>query len=691
MTTPTDRVHLGAAWYPEHWPEDRWPEDVRLMAESGFTVVRMGEFAWSALQPSRDTFDFDWLERAIELAAQSGLRSVLGTPTAAPPAWLVEAHPDLLAVDESGRRVQFGNRCHYCVTSPDLHVAAETIATAMAERFGANTNVIGWQIDNEYNRVCHCDRCSEQFRTFLAEQYGTLDALNERWSTRYWSQTYSSWEQIPLPIGPHNPGLMLAFPAFVTQAYRRFQRLQIDALRRHVPPHAWITHNFMHWYGGFDHYELSADLDIASWDWYVETGHNDYLSSGAAHDLVRGFKRRNFWLMETQPGHVNWQPINATQRPGEVRTMAWQAIAHGADAVLYWQWRSALGGQEQFHGALLDASGRPRPVLDEVSRLGRELEAASPILAMSVVAPSGVALLNSYPSRWSLEGQRQHASFDYVEHLVHYYRPFARRNVAVDVVASTAPLGGYRVVVAPALTVLDEGDGERLRDFVEGGGHLVLTIRTGVKDADNAVLPSRPPGPLSECAGVEVEDYYALLEPLAVEGDGLGGQASIWAERVVILDPATVRVLARFGASDEWLAGRPAITVRSIGKGRVYYVAAYLDSGVQQVLTDLVLSTADVAPLVVAPPDVEARARLSTSGDDVLVMVNHGPIARSVDLPWEAHNHVAGSAVGQRIELAAYGAAVLTRSAAEARLSTDRDQASGSERSDRLPTSGGEM
>jgi beta-galactosidase len=317
-------------------------------------------------------------------------------------------------------------------------------------------------------------------------------------------------------------------------------------------------------------------------------------------------------------------------------------------------------------------------VLDEVSRLGRELEAASPVLAGSVVAPSSVALLNSYPSRWSLEAQRQHASFDYVEHLVHHYRSFARRNVAVDIVAPTAPLGGYRVVVAPALTILDEGDGERLRDFVEAGGHLVLTIRTGVKDADNALLPSRPPGPLAECAGVEVEDYYALLEPLAVEGDGLGGQASIWAERVVILDPATVRVLARFGAGDEWLAGRPAITVRTIGKGRVYYVAAYLDAGVLQVLTDLVLSTADVAPLVAAPPDVEARARLSTNGDEVLILVNHGPLARSVDLPWEAHDHVAGSAVGKLIELAGYTTVVLTRLPAAARLSNAREQGIGS-------------
>jgi beta-galactosidase len=664
MAKSEDRLHFGAAWYPEQWPEERWPEDIRLMTDAGFTVVRMAEFGWSALEPSSNTIDLDWLERAIELAARSGIQTVLGTPTAAPPAWLVQAHPDLLAVDETGRRVQFGNRCHYCVTSPDLHTAAESIATVLADRFGANSNVIGWQVDNEYNRVCYCERCADRFRTYLGNRYGTLEVLNERWSTRYWSQTYSAWSQIPIPVGPHNPGLMLAFRYFVTDAYRRFQRLQVDALRRRLPADVWITHNFMHWYGGYDHYDLSVDLDLASWDWYIETGHNDHLRSGAAHDLVRGFKSRNFWLMETQPGHVNWQPVNATQRPGEVRAMAWQAIAHGADAVLYWQWRSAQGGQEQFHGALLDASGRPRPVFEEVSRLGRELRAVSPMMAGSTVAPAPVAILHSYPSRWSLGAQPHHAAFDYVQHLVHYYESFARRHVVMDVIAPGGGLDGYRIVVAPALTVLDRETAGRLHAFVEAGGHLVLTIRTGVKDEDDAFLPSRPPGPLAELAGIEVEEYYALLDPVALEGDGLGGQAAIWAERLAVLEPTSVRILARYGDGDGWLAGRPVITVRTLGAGRVYYVAAYLDNEVQQVLTDLVLATSGVTPIVDAPPDVEVGQRVGAGGEDIVILVNHGSLSHRLELPWEARDELAASTVGSTIALGPYETAVLTRAVA---------------------------
>jgi len=318
-SNPSTRLHLGAAWYPEHWPEERWADDIRLMREAGLTVVRTAEFAWSTLEPSEGDFRLDWLERAVSALSAAGIVSVLGTPTAAPPAWLVQAHPDLLAVDEGGRRVQFGNRCHYCVNSPEFHAASVRIVQAMGEPFGGSTDVIGWQLDNEYNRVCYCDRCRKLFQEFLAEKYGSLDALNERWTTRYWSQTYSAWDQIPIPIGSHNPGLMLEFKRFVTESYRRFQQLQLETLRPHLRDDVWVTHNFMGWFDGFDHYELSEDLDLASWDWYVGTGHHDYLTTGAAHDLTRGFKRRNFWLMETQPGNVNWRSINNLLNKGEAR------------------------------------------------------------------------------------------------------------------------------------------------------------------------------------------------------------------------------------------------------------------------------------------------------------------------------------------------------------------------------------
>jgi beta-galactosidase len=661
MSSPhsSDRLHIGSAYYPEHWPEARWGQDIKLMKAAGFTVARMAEFAWSTMESSHGNFDFNWLERAIEQIAAAGMVSVLGTPTAAPPAWLVEKHPDILAVDESGRHVQFGNRCHYCVNSTEFHQATLRIVTAMAEHFGKNPNVIGWQIDNEFNRVCYCERCRKLFQESLARKYGSLDRLNESWSTRYWSQTYSAWEQIPIPIGGHNPGLMLEFRHFTTESYRKYQKLQIDALRAHIPADIWITHNFMDWFDGFDHYEVSKDLDIASWDWYVASGSHDYLSSGAMHDLTRGFKRRNFWLMETQPGNVNWSTINNSLNKGEVRAMAWHAIAHGADAVLYWQWRSALGGQEQFHGTLVDQSGQPRPFYEEAKAIAEDISKTSSLLTGTTPA-ADVALLNSYDNRWSIHAQRHHREFDYVNHFTHYYRALAARNIGTDIISPDVALDGYKLIIAPTLLMLNESRAAQLKRFVENGGHLVLTIRTGMKDDINALLPLRQPGLLAEIAGVEVEDYYALLDPVPVIGEVFSGESKLWAERLKVTDEANTKIIARYGTSNGWLDDQLAITSHPYGKGQVTYVGAYLDDTSQGKLIAELLRDANVESIMETPAGVEARKRVNEKGDEVFILINHEQTKKQVTLPWQAHEHLSGSDV-KTLQLASYGVAILTR------------------------------
>ena len=660
--SPVKPLHLGAAYYPEHWPEERWPEDIRLMQQAGLTVVRLAEFAWSKMEPEAGAFQLDWLERAITALAQAGIVSVLGTPTAAPPAWLVQQHPDLMAVDESGRRVRFGNRCHSCVNSPDLHQATQRIVDAMARRFGSHPQVIGWQIDNEFNRVCYCDRCRSLFQEHLAEKFGTLEALNDCWATRYWSQTYSAWEQIPLPIGPHNPGLMLAFRRFVSERYCHYQRLQLDTLRAHLRPGVWTTTNLMGWFEGLDYYDLAEDLDLAAWDWYLPSGHHDHLVSGAAHDLTRGLKRRNFWLMETQPGNVNWSPVNNSLDKGEARAMAWHAVGHGADAVLYWQWRSAPNGQEQYHGTLVDQSGQPRPFYEEVQQLGREFASVAALLADSVPVAS-VALLNCYDSRWSMDWQRHHRDFDYVAHLNHYYRPLAARNVAADVISADSPLEGYRLVIAPALLVMKNDRAGRLSKFVERGGHLVLTLRSGMKDEHNALLPSRQPGPLVDLAGVEVEDYYALVDPVPVTGNWFSGQATLWAERLRVRDEKYTSPIARYGASNGWLDDQLAISVHAFGKGLVYFVGAYLDDAAQQALMDRIVQTAAVKPALTSPAGVEVRKRVKPDGQTIWIVVNHTRAEQVVALPWPAQDHLSGEAMPDSLPLPPYGVAVLTRSA----------------------------
>ncbi|MBN2387741.1 MAG: beta-galactosidase [Anaerolineales bacterium] len=681
MTEPTaGRLQLGAAWYPEHWPTDRWPEDIHLMKAAGLTVVRMAEFAWSRLEPAEGKFDFAWLEQAIAGLAEHGIASVLGTPTAAPPAWLVQDNPASLAMGSDGRRIQFGNRCHYCVNAGEFHTASKRIVQAMARKFGPNPHVIGWQLDNEYSRVCYCDTCQAEFHKFLETRYGTLENLNARWTTAYWSQTYSTWDQIPLPVGAHNPGLMLEFKRFVGASYLRYQKLQLDVLRPHLKASDWVTHNFMGWFGGFDHYLLSADLDLASWDWYIGTGHHDHLTTGAIHDLTRGFKRRNFWLMETQPGNVNWSPVNNSLNKGEARAMAWHAVAHGAEAVLYWQWRSALGGQEQYHGTLIDQSGQPRPFYDEVRQLGAEFSVVSDLLAGSEVLAE-VALLNDYPSRWSIEAQKHHQDFDYVAHLTHYYRPLATRNVAVDILPADTILSGqrYRIVFAPALLILDEARAGNLIEYVKSGGTLVLTIRTGVKDKYNALLPSRPPGPLAGVAGAEVEEYYALERPVPVHGDWFAGVSRQWAERLGVISGSCSLPVATFRASNGWLDDQPAVVVHAIpDQGTVYTLGVYLDEKAQQDIIDHILAAAGLRTIK-TPPGIEVRTRLRPDGQEIHFIINHNPGEQSVRLPWPAHDHLSGQDVRGNTLLPPYGVLVLTRGEQEPqtarRAATSREAA----------------
>jgi len=663
MKYKPNKLHFGAAYYPEHWPEDRWPEDFRLMKEAGFTVARMGEFAWSTFEPIETEFHFEWLDRAIEMLAENGIATVMGTPTAAPPAWLTQKYPNILAVDQDGTMCEHGRRCHYCVNSEEYHAHTQRIVKAMAQHFGQNPNIIGWQFDNEYGTVCYCNNCQKTYQEYLAEKFETLDELNECWTTRYWSQSYTAWDQIPIPKSGHNPGLMLAFQQFVTHSYRKFQKIQLDELRPHLTEGVWVTHNFMKWYPTYDHYDISADLDLASWDWYVGSGHNQYTESGAAHDLVRGFKRRNFWLMETQPGNVNWSPISNQVNKGESRAMAWHAVGHGADAVLYWQWRSALNGQEQYHGTLVDQSGQPRPFYEEAAQIGNEFARISDVLAGSEIQ-ARVAILNDYDSRWSLDWSRQHQDFDYVRHLVHYYKPLAAQNIPVDIISADEVLDRkYRLVIAPGLVILTPKRVQQLTEYIQKGGTLILTVRSGMKDKFNSLLPMRQPGPMAEITNVEVEEYYPLETPVPVIGNMIkNGTSRLWAERLRVLDESKLtQPVARYGAHNGWLDDQIAISYSSYGRGGVYYVGVYLDEITQARMVAYICNINGIKPVLTTPRGIEVCQRVTRDGEKVFIVINHQPIEKKILIPWSAQELLSGFSGKGQVTLEPYGVVVLMK------------------------------
>jgi beta-galactosidase len=647
---------LGAAWYPEQWPESRWDADLSLMEAAHIHVVRVGEFAWSSLEPREGDYQLDWLDRAVRAAERHHIAVIMGTPSAAPPAWLTTKYPETLRTFPDGRKDQHGNRTQFDWSNPKYRELAAGIATKLAERFGHDTNVIGWQICNEYGNESFGAETKAQFQQWLRARYKTLENLNARWTTTYWSESYQDWAQIPIQEGYGNPGLLLNWKEFVSDTWRSYQRNQIDAIRAHADPRQKITTNMMGWFDAYDHYTVAQDLDFASWDNYVGIGHLNPVDAGARHDLTRGFLRRNFWVMETQPGMVNWSPNNNMLDKGEARAMAWNDIGHGADAVLFWQWRSALNGQEEYHGTLVGADGTPVPVYEEAKQIGAEFEKAAPALAGTTI-DSQVAILHDYESRWSINWQRHNSAFDPVNALVSYYAPLRALARSVDIVADTAPLGRYKLVVAPALNVLTPEASKNLEAYVRSGGHLVLTQRSAMKDEDNSLYPQRQPGPLVDLLGARVEQWYSLDKPVPIDGEWGSGENHIWAEQLSVSSPET-RTLMRYGKSNGWLDGQPAAVTRSVGKGSITYIGAGLEGATMKVATEWMMKEAGLDPIMSdLPEDVDLAIR-SGNGKRIFIFTNYAASPRTIALPGPREDILMGGTVSS-VTLPQYGVAVL--------------------------------
>jgi beta-galactosidase len=624
-------IAVGVSWYPEQWPEARWATDLDLMKATGFNTVRVAEFAWSRMEPAEGRFDFDWLDRAIAAAQARGFMVVIGTPTAAPPAWLTQKYPDTLRVDENGMRAGHGGRRQFSFASARYRKFARRIATEMAKRYGHHPAVVGWQIDNEVGPASFDPEAVAAWHGFLKTRYGSIAELNRRWTTQYWSQWYDDFDQVPLhQTGQQNPGLLLDFRHFTTATWVDYVRNQTLAIRPLVDPRMWITTNTMFWNAGFDHFAMHRDLDIAAFDNYIPDGRPDWVANGANHDLVRGYKRRNFWLMETQPGRVDWVPVNRAMDPGQVRELAWQSVAHGSDGVLYWQWRPARNGQETYHGAVLGQDGTPNPVHAEIARVAADLTAAAPLLA-DTAPVARVAFLYSYDSRWAIDLQRHHRDFDPVRQFTDFYRPFRVRTQGVHVIAPDAPLAAYPLVVAPGLNVVTADQATALAAYVRGGGHLVLGPRSGMKDDANALWPQRQPGPLADLLGARVGQYHALDQEVGIAGM-VTGKVRIWAEA---LEPQArdVRTLATFTDPGGWLDGKPAIVTRKVGRGSITYVGAWLEPAAMEALATRLLADAAIRPVVAdAHPDLEIAERAG-GGRRVLIVINHGGGDHPVALP----------------------------------------------------------
>ncbi|MBY6045320.1 beta-galactosidase [Phaeobacter italicus] len=567
---------LGTCYYPEHWPEDIWQQDAARMVAAGLTWVRIGEFSWSRIEPTPGDLQWDWLDRAIDTLVSAGLKVVLGTPTATPPRWMVDRHPDMFALDQDGKPRGFGSRRHYCFSHQGYRKEARRIVTLMAERYGPGDRIAAWQTDNEYGchdtTVSYSDAARAAFVRWLETRYGgDIGALNAAWGNVFWSMDYNRFEQIGLPnltVTEPNPAHVQAFRRFSSDQVVSFNRDQVEILRAHSD--APIAHNYMGRVTDFDHYKVGEDLEIASWDSYplgfledrvgaspekqrryARQGDPDF--QAFHHDLYRAVGRGRWWVMEQQPGPVNWAPYNPAPLPGMVRFWTWEAFAHGAEAVCYFRWRQAPFAQEQLHAGMLRPDSAEAPAIVEARQVAEELANAGD------VAPSQapVALVFDYDAEWAWQVQPHGQGLTYFDLVLEHYRALRRAGLSVDIVAPTqSDFSGYALILAPGLMHLTDSLRQAL---AKAEGQVLYGPRTGARDA-NFKIPTSPLPPALNGLEVVVAAVESMRPdmplPLAnADGAVTGYLETLETAAEVLVETAAGQPVAVAAANQVYCAG----------------------------------------------------------------------------------------------------------------------------------------
>lgn len=660
----------GGDYNPEQWPEEIWREDVRLMRRAGVNLVSLAIFSWAKLEPRPGEFDFGWLDRIVALLAENEISICLATATASPPPWFSRAHPESLPVDASGVRLSPGSRQHYCPNSRAYRAAAARLITELARRYAAHPAVALWHVNNEigcHSYECFCDVCAADFRAWLRRRHGTLAALNDAWGTAFWSQAYGDWEEILPPrkmLTFRNPGHVLDYTRFMHDSLRGLLAAEVAAIRA-VDPAAVVTTNGLSFHRPVDVFSFYREVDLAAWDGYPDPalGVDDAAFNAFNHDLYRSARGgQPFLLMEQATTQVNWRAANALKPPGQMRALSYSAVAHGADAVMFFQWRASRAGAEKFHSGMVPHFGvEGSRVFAEVETLGNELKRLDALCGART--PARVALMVSWENRWALELESKPIAFSYERIVRHLHASLWAANVALDVVPPDAPLDGYDVVCAPTLYQLTAAQAESLRAFVARGGTLLATYFTGVVDESERIWLGGGPGPLRDVFGLAVEEWQPLADggnALRLTSTSAGSAADVPCGAFAdLLHLRGAEALATFAR--DFYAGRAAVTRHAFGRGEAIYLAteperAWLGSLLAEVLRRRGL----VAP-VLAPRGVEAAVRVG-AGAEFLFVVNHTRESQRVDFgAWAGADLLSGAACAGATTLEPFGVRVVRR------------------------------
>ncbi len=635
----------GADYYPEQWLSipGMMEEDIRLMKLAHINIVTLGTFAWAALEPEEGKYCFEWMDAVLAQLHANGISVILSTPSGARPAWLSASYPEVLRVTENRFRNLHGMRMNHCYTSAKYRELTHKIDEALAKRYACHPAVKGWHISNEYHGECHCELCQEAFRSFLQEKYITLEQLNHAWWTGFWSKTYTDWSQICSPSSRGEKalqGLEVDWLRFVTRQTKEFMRLEIEAVRPYNPALP-VTTNMIGSFIEVDYPKLVPLLDIASLDVYPEWGgkttEETAAEAGFEYDITRSLKKQPFLLMETTPSMTNWGEVGKPKKPGIHLAGCLQAVAHGAESVLYFQWRKSRGGFEKFHGAVVGHTGHENTrVFEETAQVGKALEKIGEVAG--AVTKAEAALLFDWNNRWAVnasKGPRAVKPLDAVAR--EHYLALRRQGINVDIIDQEQSFDGYKLIVAPMMYMVKEGVSPRLEQFVREGGILVGTYFSGIADENDLCFIGGAPGPLKKVFGIWVEELDSLYPEernricfLPDNDTGLTGSYSCDYFCEIIHCQGAVPA-AVYG--EDYYQGTPAVTCNTYGKGMGCYLAAHTD---RTFLTDFYRNTvkkAGITPLIAGLPHSVSVTSREKAGDTYLFLINFQEEAVTVHLP----------------------------------------------------------
>jgi len=580
----------GGDYNPEQWisTPQVWDEDIRLMKLANCNIVSIGIFSWSMLEPREGEFDFGWLDTVFDKLERNGIGACLATPSGAKPNWMAIKYPEIRRCKPDGTREPQGGRHNHCYTSPVYREKTTIINTKLAERYGRRSNLVMWHVSNEYGGECHCPLCKAAFRQWLRNKYRTLDALNEAWWSRFWSHTFTDWEQIDA-IDASVHGLALDWKRFVTDQTVDFMLNEIAPLKK-ITPDVPVTINMMGFYTGLNYWKFAPHLDVISWDsyprWHTEQPEwKTAVATAFTHDLNRSMKQKPFVLMESTPSQQNWAPVAPLKRPGMHRLSSLQAVAHGSDAVMYFQWRKSRGSCEKFHGAVVDhyqQGVEKTRVFRDVQQVGEELKKLRDLIGTTT--PVEAAIIYDWENRWmiDMESGPRNADKDYHPTCLAHYEPLWRRGIPADCIDMDQDLSRYKLVIAPMLYMIRPGVAERIIRFVQNGGTFLTTYFTGYADENDLCFLNGFPGPLRSLLGIWAEELDALPnhKSQAVIATSAGNELGLngtYAARhfCELIHAEGAQVLATYGS--DFYANRPAVTVNRFGQGRAYYVASRND------------------------------------------------------------------------------------------------------------------